>query len=245
MATVLAMRSRRRIASGLLFGLAPAARLLRSPAEARGQSLNSRCVRPGDRGGAGVRRVCVRCCSSASSRSRSCCLSAPVCLLRSAYRLGDDRLRIPAGRSRDGIVRPAARSIRRDRSPRRVLRSAASTTCVELPDVTGVAGTTEELGSASSMTFSFAIEGRPSRNASGREDPSRCASLPATTSASWAFRCDAVARSRQPIARTLGAGRDRQRVARATALAGRRPGGTRDQLRRRHRAVARDRRRRR
>ena len=40
-----------------------------------------------------------------------------------------------------------------------------------LPRVVGAAGTTEELGSAGAMTFSFAIQGHPSRNASGREDP--------------------------------------------------------------------------
>jgi predicted permease len=40
-----------------------------------------------------------------------------------------------------------------------------------LPGVTGVAGTSEGIGHTGATTFSFAIEGRQSRNASGREDP--------------------------------------------------------------------------
>lgn len=40
-----------------------------------------------------------------------------------------------------------------------------------VPGITGAAATTEYLGQSSAMTFSFAIEGRPSANPSGREDP--------------------------------------------------------------------------
>ena len=90
-------------------------------------------------------------------------------LLRSAYRLSQ----IEYGYQPDGLV-TAALDLPRARYPDSVRQVEFYDRLMErisrLPHVTSVAGTIEELGTANSMTFSFAIEGRPSRNASGRED---------------------------------------------------------------------------
>ena len=157
------------IASGLLFGLVPALRLI---GRRRGGATSLQLVlrSAGDRGG-----------SSQQGRVRSALLvgelavslvllTAAGLLLRSAYRLSI----IEYGYRPDGVV-AAALDLPRARYDSSARHIAFYEQLMErvrhLPHVTGVAATNEEVGSSSSMTFSFAIEGRVSRNASGREDP--------------------------------------------------------------------------
>jgi len=167
--TVLAYALATTVASGLLFGLAPVARLLRS-GRREGNGLHVALRESGDRGDSG-RHARLRSLLLVGELAVSLILLTGAGLLvRSAYRLGS----IDYGYRPDGLVAatfdlPRNRYDGNDRHVElydRLIRGVG-----ELPHVAGVAGTTEELGSASAMTFSFAIEGRPSRNASGREDP--------------------------------------------------------------------------
>ena len=160
------------LASGLLFGLAPVVRLVTSDRSnrSRGASLQSVLRSSGDRAGSGR-----------DGRARSVLLVAELAislvlltgaglLLRSASNLAT----IDYGFRPEGIVTAALDlpRARYDSSARHVAFYDALLDRVRhLPGVIGVATTTEELGASSSMTFSFAIEGRPSRNPSGREDP--------------------------------------------------------------------------
>jgi predicted permease len=97
-------------------------------------------------------------------------LSGAGLLLRSAYHLARiDYGYRPSGLTAADVDLPRGRYGNTERHVQfydQLVDEAA-----RLPHVTGVAGTTESLGSASATTFSFAIQGRPSRNPSGREDP--------------------------------------------------------------------------
>jgi predicted permease len=155
------------IASGLLFGLAPAFRLVasgRRGAQSLQATLRASDTRVG--GGQGRARSVLLVAELAVSLVL---LTGAGLLLRSAYRLSQ----IDYGYRPDGLVAatldlPHARYAD---SPRHVeFYGRVMDRIRQLPHVTAVAGTTEEFGSRSSMTFSFAIEGRVSRNASGRED---------------------------------------------------------------------------
>jgi putative ABC transport system permease protein len=156
------------LASGLLFGLAPAFRLAKSGRRGA-QSLQS-ILRASDAraggGGQGRARSLLLVGELAVSLVL---LTGAGLLLRSAYRLSQ----IEYGYQPDGLV-TAALDLPRARYPDSVRQVEFYDRLMErisrLPHVTSVAGTIEELGTANSMTFSFAIEGRPSRNASGRED---------------------------------------------------------------------------
>ena len=156
------------LASGLLFGFAPVMRILRSGRN-DGQSLHLALRAAGDRGGSG-RQAGVRSILLVGELAVSLILlSGAGLLLRSANRLASiDYGYRPAGLVAASFDLPRARYDGNDRHSAFYDQLIAGVR--ELPHVTGVAGTTEELGSSSSMTFSFAIEGRPSRNASGRED---------------------------------------------------------------------------
>jgi predicted permease len=167
-ATVLAYALSASIASGLLFGLAPAFRLVatgRGGSQSLQATLRAWDSRAGG-GGQGRARSLLLVCELAVSLIL---LTGAGLLLRSAYRLSQ----IDYGFRPDGLVTatldlPHARyadTPRHGEFYNRVMDRVR-----QLPHVTAVAGTTEEFGSASSMTFSFAIEGRVSRNASGRED---------------------------------------------------------------------------
>jgi predicted permease len=167
-ATVLVYALVASIASGVLFGLAPAFRLV-TAGRRNPQSLQAILRASDSRAGGG-----------GQGRARSLLLVGELAvslvlltgaglLLRSAYRLSQ----IDYGYRPDGLVAatldlPHARYAD---SPRHVaFYDQLIDRIRQLPHVTAVAGTTEEFGSNSSMTFSFAIEGRLSRNASGRED---------------------------------------------------------------------------
>jgi len=156
------------LASGLLFGLAPVVRMLRR-GPGRGESLHLALRAAGDRGGSG-RQAGVRSILLVGELAVSLILlSGAGLLLRSAHRLASiDYGYRPAGLVAASFDLPRARYDGNDRHVAFYDQLLADAR--ELPHVAGVAGTTEELGSSSSMTFSFAIEGRPSRNASGRED---------------------------------------------------------------------------
>jgi len=156
------------LASGLVFGFAPAIRLLRNRRH-DGQSLHLALRAAGDRGGSS-RQARVRSILLVGELAVSLILlSGAGLLLRSAHRLAQiDYGYRPAGLVSASFDLPRARYDGNDRHTAFYDQLIAGVG--ELPHVAGVAGTTEEIGSASSMTFSFAIEGRPSRNASGRED---------------------------------------------------------------------------
>jgi putative ABC transport system permease protein len=208
------------VASGLLFGVVPALRLVgRRRAGATSLQLVLRAA--GDRGGS-ARQGHVRSVLLVGELAVSLVLlTAAGLLLRSAYRLSiiDYGYR-PDGVAAAGFDLPRARY---DSSGRHIAFYEQLMERVrQLPNVTGVAATTEELGSSSSMTFSFAIEGRASRNASGREDPQplrvvagdyfRVMGIPLRRGRAFvaADRMDAspVAIVNQALARTLWPGRD-------------------------------------
>ena len=168
-ATVLAFALAASIASGLLFGLAPVARLVMSH-RFRGESLQSTLRSSGDRSG-----------SARTGHARSALLVAELAislvlltgaglLLRSAVNLSSiDYGYRPEGLVTAGLDLPR---VRYDGSARHTAFYELLMDHVrQLPGVAGVATTSEELGTTASMTFSFAIEGRPSTNPSGREDP--------------------------------------------------------------------------
>lgn len=165
-ATVLLYALGTTIASGLLFGLAPAARILTA---GRSNGLHLALRSSGDRGGSG-RHAGVRSLLLVGELAISLVLlSGAGLLLRSAYKLGSiDYGYRPAGLVTAAFDLPRARYDGTDRHIDFYDRLIDGVR--QLPHVTSVGTTTEELGNASSMTFSFAIEGRPSRNASGRED---------------------------------------------------------------------------
>jgi putative ABC transport system permease protein len=207
------------VASGLLFGVVPALRLVGRRAGATSLQLVLRAA--GDRGGS-ARQGHVRSVLLVGELAVSLVLlTAAGLLLRSAYRLSiiDYGYR-PDGVAAAGFDLPRARY---DSSGRHIAFYEQLMERVrQLPNVTGVAATTEELGSSSSMTFSFAIEGRASRNASGREDPQplrvvagdyfRVMGIPLRRGRAFvaADRMDAspVAIVNQALARTLWPGRD-------------------------------------
>jgi putative ABC transport system permease protein len=207
------------VASGLLFGVVPALRLVGRRAGATSLHLVLRAA--GDRGGS-ARQGHVRSVLLVGELAVSLVLlTAAGLLLRSAYRLSiiDYGYR-PDGVAAAGFDLPRARY---DSSGRHIAFYEQLMERVrQLPNVTGVAATTEELGSSSSMTFSFAIEGRASRNASGREDPQplrvvagdyfRVMGIPLRRGRAFvaADRMDAspVAIVNQALARTLWPGRD-------------------------------------
>jgi predicted permease len=155
------------IVSGLLFTIAPVARLV---APGRGSDgLLQAVLRSGDRGSSGRQGVARSLLLVGELAISLVLLSSAGLLIRSAYHLGriDYGFR-PLGLTAADFDLPRARYSNTERHVqfyRQLIDDAA-----RLPHVTGVAGTTESLGNASAMTFSFAIEGRPSRNPSGRED---------------------------------------------------------------------------
>jgi predicted permease len=164
--TVLAFALATTLASGMLFGLAPVVRLLVSGARAS-QALDLRAS--GDRGASG-RHGGVRSALLISELAISLVLLAGAgLLLRSAWRLAS----IDYGYRPTGLVAASFDLPRRsyDGNDRQVdFYDRLIASVRQLPHVVGVAGTTEQVGNAASMTFSFAIEGHPSRNPSGRED---------------------------------------------------------------------------
>ena len=156
------------LASGLLFGLAPVVRTF-WPARHGGASLHLARRAAGDRGGSG-RQAAIRSILLVGELAISLVLlSGAGLLLRSAYRLASiDYGYRAAGLAAASFDLPRARYDGNDRHVELYDRLIAGAS--ELPHVTGVAGTSEELGTSATMTFSFAIEGRPSRTASGREE---------------------------------------------------------------------------
>jgi putative ABC transport system permease protein len=167
-ATVLAYAVGASVASGLLFGLAPAFRLVmagRRTTQSLQATLRASDSRAGGGGQGRVRSLLL----VGELAISLVLLTGAGLLLRSAYRLSQ----VDYGYRPDGLVTatldlPQARYAD---SPRHVeFYDRMMDRIRQLPHVTAVAGTTEELGSNSSMTFSFALEGRISRNASGRED---------------------------------------------------------------------------
>jgi putative ABC transport system permease protein len=164
-APVLAFALATTIASGLVFGLAPAARLLNGGAA---QSLQSVLGAEGGRGGSGRHGRARSLLLVGELAISLVLLSGAGLLLRSAYRLSV----IDYGYRPNGIVTADMDLPRRyDSSPRHVdFYDRLMERVSHLPHVIDVAATNEQLGSSSSMTFSFAIEGRPSHTPSGRED---------------------------------------------------------------------------
>lgn len=167
-ATVLLYALATAIVSGLLFGLVPALRIL-AAGRGHGPSLHLALRSSGDRGGSG-RQGGVRSLLLVGELAISLVLlSGAGLLLRSAYRLGSiDYGYRPVGIVTASFDLPRARYDGTDRHVDFYDRLIDGVR--RMPHVTSVGTTTEELGNPSSMTFSFAIEGRPSRNASGRED---------------------------------------------------------------------------
>ena len=157
------------VASGLLFGIVPALRLIGR--NRLGESSLQLVLRSaGDRGGSGRQGRARSLLLVGELAVSLVLLTGAGLLVRSAYRLSViDYGYQPAGVVAAALDLPRARY---DSSARHIAFYEQLMERVRhLPHVTGVAGTTEELGSSSSMTFSFAIEGHPSKNASGREDP--------------------------------------------------------------------------
>ena len=157
------------VSSGVLFGLAPILRLVAWD-RSRGTSLETVLRAGGDRGGSG-RNGRARSALLVGELAISLVLLAGAgLLLRSAANLAT----IDYGYRPEGIVTAALDlpRVRYDSTPRHVTFYATLLERVrQLPGVAGAAATTEELGTSASMTFSFAIEGRPSAHRSGREDP--------------------------------------------------------------------------
>jgi predicted permease len=156
------------VASGLVFGLAPAGRLLSSEAT-RGSSLHLTLRAAGDRGtgrSGGARSVLLVVELAVSL----VLLTGAGLLLRSAIRLAS----IDYGYRPDGLTTAQfdLPRVRYDGTDRHIqFYDQLIESVRRIPQVKGVGATTEGIGNASAMTFSFAIEGRPSRNSSGREDP--------------------------------------------------------------------------
>jgi predicted permease len=151
----------------MLFGLAPAFRLV---TRGGGHSLQTVLRAAGDRGGSG-RRTRVRSILLVGELALSLVLlTGAGLLLRSAHRLSV----IDYGYRPDGVV-TASLDLPRARYDSSAKQLAFYAQAIErvrrLPHVAGVAATSEEFGSSLNMTFSFAVEGRIARNASGREDP--------------------------------------------------------------------------
>ena len=157
------------VASGLLFGVVPALRLI-GRNRLGGASLQLVLRSAGDRGGSGRQGRARSLLLVGELAVSLVLLTGAGLLLRSAYRLSViDYGYQPAGLVAATLDLPRARY---DGSPRHVAFYEQLMDRVRrLPHVTGVAASNEALGSSSSMTFSFAIEGHPSKNASGREDP--------------------------------------------------------------------------
>jgi predicted permease len=156
------------IVSGILFGFAPMLRLV-----ARGRrsdGLLHAVLRSGDRGSSGRQGVARSVLLVAELAISLVLLAAAGLLLRSASHLA----RIDYGFQPSGLT-AAEFDLPRSRYANTARHIQFYDQLIDdvtrLPHVTGVAGTTESLGRASVMTFSFAIQGRPSRNPSGREDP--------------------------------------------------------------------------
>jgi predicted permease len=167
--TVLAYAFVTTLVSGMLFGLAPAIRLVAAD-RLGGPALQSVLRAAGDRGGSGRQGHARSFLLVAELAVSLVLLTGAGLLLRSASHLA----RIDYGYRLDGLVTAALDlpRARYDSSARHVaFYDQLMERVRQLPHVTGVASTTEGLGHSASMTFSFAIEGRPSRNASGREDP--------------------------------------------------------------------------
>ncbi|HUQ84618.1 MAG TPA: ABC transporter permease [Gemmatimonadaceae bacterium] len=167
-AGVLAFAVAASVVSGVFFGLVPALRVLTRRSAA--PSLQSMLRSTGDRGGSARQGVARSMLLVGELAVSLVLLTGAGLLLRSAYRLSV----IDYGYRPDGLV---AGSIdlprtRYDSSAKHVMFYEQLMEHVrQLPHVTGVAATNEDLGSTSSMTFSFAVDGRPSRTASGREEP--------------------------------------------------------------------------
>jgi predicted permease len=166
--TVLAYALGTTLASGLLFGLAPAVRLS-TGGRATGQSLHA-VLRASDERAGGARRGPARAILLVAELAVSLVLLVGAgLLLRSAYRLAV----VDYGYRPDGLV-TAALDLPRARydSTRKHVEfyEGLMDRVRQSPRVTGVAGTSEYLATSGAMTFSFAIEGRPSTNPSGRED---------------------------------------------------------------------------
>jgi predicted permease len=168
-AGVLAFGLAMTVASGLLFGLAPAVRLVTAD-RVRGQSLHLALRASGDRAGSGRTGPTRSLLLVGELAVSLVLLTGAGLLLRSAHRLA----RIDYGYRADGIVTAALDlpRARYDGTTRHVqFYDRLIERVGELPTVAGVAGSTEDFGTSANMTFSFAIDGHPSRNASGREDP--------------------------------------------------------------------------
>jgi len=157
------------VLSGLAFGLAPVARLLAVRRE-RAPQLHTILRASDDRAGHGRQRSTRAAFLVAQLAVSLVLLTSAGLLLRSAHRLAA----VDYGYRPEGLVamsldlpRTVYDSIRKQAELYDRILGRART----LPGVTGVAATTEGLGQSGAMTFSFAIEGRPSTNPSGREDP--------------------------------------------------------------------------
>ena len=160
---VLAFAALATLASTLAFGLVPALRLSRT-------DLQSTIRAAHDRGG-GVRHARLRALLLVGEVGLSLLLLVGAGLLvRSAQRLAV----VDYGFRPDGLLTATATlpGARYDTLPRQLAYHAALMARVAaLPGVTAVAGTSAPPAAGRGTTFSFAIEGRPSSNPSGREDP--------------------------------------------------------------------------
>jgi len=157
------------VLSGLVFGLAPALRLASVRRGNSAAQLQSILRSTDERAGSG-RQGAARAAFLVGQLAVSLVLlTGAGLLLRSAHRLSA----VDYGYRPEGLV---AMSLDLPRSvytgtPKHVeLYDRLLDRVRAIPGVAGAAVTTEGLGQSGSMTFSFAIEGRPSANASGRED---------------------------------------------------------------------------
>ena len=156
------------VVSALLFGLAPALRLVavRRSAEPLHATLRSTDERAGQ-GRQGTARAVFLIAELAVSLVL---LTGAGLLLRSAYRLAA----VDYGFRPEGLVAMSLDLPRTmyDSTWKHVeLYDRVLDRVRTLPGVVGAAATTESLGHSGDMTFSFAIEGREAKNPNGREDP--------------------------------------------------------------------------
>ena len=155
--------------SGLVFGLAPVVRLV-DVRRAGAPQLHAMLRMTDDRAGLGRQSSARGAFLVAQLAVSLVLLTGAGLLLRSAHRLAV----IDYGYRPEGLVAMSLdlpRTVYDSTRKQVELYDRILDRVRTLPGVDGVAATTEGLGHAGSMTFSFAIEGRQSANPSGREDP--------------------------------------------------------------------------
>jgi predicted permease len=159
---VLAFAGAVALLSTLLFGLLPSLRLARADLQGTLRSSDPRA------GGAPTTRLRSALLVAEVALSLILLVAAGL-LLRSAQRLG----RVDYGYQPDGLI-AVDLNLPYARYPNTAAHVAFYNELIDrlrvTPSVASVAGASESVASVAT-TFSFAIEGRPAQNASGREDP--------------------------------------------------------------------------